>query len=212
MTDKDGNEINDPTTKQRAFIEHYLTCWNATEAARRAGYSAKTAQEQGSRLLSNVIVEAAIDARITELKAGADEVLLRLADHARSTVEDFIDDAGEVNVAAARERRKLHLVKKLKQNVRYDKDGGRTVTTEIELHDAQAATVQLGRALGVFVDKVAPTDPSGQKEYGALTDEERAARALDLLERARARRDGRAAGGASSSTPTPGDGGPAPGA
>lgn len=203
MTDKDGNELQDPTTKQRAFIEHYLTCWNATEAARRAGYSERTAQEQGSRLLSNVIVRTAIEARISELKAGADEVLLRLADHARGTVEDFIDDDGEINIGAARERRKLHLIKRLKQTARTDKDGQRFVMLELELHDAQAATVQLGRALGVFVDKVAPTDPSGQKEYGALTDEERAARALALLDAARARRDGQATGSA------PGDGPPA---
>ncbi|WP_425647911.1 terminase small subunit [Agrobacterium leguminum] len=35
---------------------------NATQAAIRAGYSAATAQEQGSRLLSNVMVKSAIDA------------------------------------------------------------------------------------------------------------------------------------------------------
>ena len=201
MTDKDGNELQDPTTKQRAFIEHYLTCWNATEAARRAGYSERTAQEQGSRLLSNVIVRTAIEARISELRAGADEVLLRLADHARGTIEDFIDDDGEINIGAARERRKLHLVKKIKQTARTDKDGQRFVTLELELHDAQAATVQLVRALGVFVDKVAPTDPSGQKEYGALTDEERAARVAAILDAARARRDGQPADDASGDGP-----------
>jgi len=190
-------EPNKLTTKQCVFVEEYLTCWNAAEAARRAGYSERTAQEQGSRLLSNVIIRAAVESRVSELKARADEVLLRLADHSRASAEDFIDDAGEVSLEAARKRRKLHLVKKLRQSTRYDKDGGRTVTTEIELHDAQAATVQLGRALGVFVDKVAPTDPSGQKEYGALTDDERAARALALLEQARARRDGQASGDAS---------------
>ena len=26
------------TPKQRAFVEHYLESWNATKAARRAGY------------------------------------------------------------------------------------------------------------------------------------------------------------------------------
>lgn len=194
MTDKDGNEIPDPTSKQRAFIEFYLVCWNATESARRAGYSERTANEQGARLLANASVRAAIEARIGELKATADEVLLRLADHARGTVEDFIDDAGEVDINAARERRKLHLVKKLKQTTRFDKDGGRTVTIEAELYDAQAATVQLGRALGLFVDKTALTDPTGKKEYSALTDEERADRALALLDAARARRDGQAPG------------------
>ena len=53
------------------------------------------------------------------------------------------------------------LVKKLKQTTRYDKDGGRSVTVEIELHDAQAATVQLGRALGLFVDRQEGTGKDG---------------------------------------------------
>lgn len=190
MTDKDGNDIPDPTSKQRAFIENYLICWNATEAARRAGYSERTANEQGSRLLANVSVRAAIEARVSELKASADEVLLRLADHSRGTVDDFVDDDGEISLSLAREHRKMHLVKKLKQTTRTDSAGVRTVTIEIDLHDAQAATVQLGRALGVFVDKIAPTDPSGTKEYAGLTDAERADRLAVILERARARRDG----------------------
>ncbi len=48
------------TAKQQRFIKEYLIDLNATQAAIRAGYSAKTAQEQGSRLLSNVMVSSAI--------------------------------------------------------------------------------------------------------------------------------------------------------
>ena len=48
------------TAKQQRFIKEYLLDLNATQAAIRAGYSKKTAQEQGSRLLSNVMVSSAI--------------------------------------------------------------------------------------------------------------------------------------------------------
>lgn len=49
------------TDKQRSFIEHYCSNgFNATQAAISAGYSEKTAQEQGSRLLTNVMVSEAI--------------------------------------------------------------------------------------------------------------------------------------------------------
>ena len=49
------------TDKQRSFIEHYCSNgFNATQAAISAGYSEKTAQEQSSRLLSNVIISDAI--------------------------------------------------------------------------------------------------------------------------------------------------------
>lgn len=44
------------SAKQEQFCREYLLDLNATQAAIRAGYSPKTAQEQASRLLSNVIV------------------------------------------------------------------------------------------------------------------------------------------------------------
>ena len=44
------------TTKQKLFVSEYLVDRNAKQAAIRAGYSAKTAEVQGSRLLSNVKV------------------------------------------------------------------------------------------------------------------------------------------------------------
>ena len=44
------------TAKQQRFCEEYLIDLNATQAAVRAGYSAKTANEQGSRLLTNVVL------------------------------------------------------------------------------------------------------------------------------------------------------------
>ena len=50
------------TPKQERFVAEYLIDLNATQAAIRAGYSAKTAQEQSSRLLSNVIVQRAVEA------------------------------------------------------------------------------------------------------------------------------------------------------
>lgn len=43
--------------KQRAFCLHYSQSFNATEAAIMAGYSPKTARQQGSRLLTNVDVQ-----------------------------------------------------------------------------------------------------------------------------------------------------------
>lgn len=177
------------TDRQRAFVEHYCQCWSATEAAKRAGYSEKTAQEQGSRLLSKVMVQKAITVRVAELKMTTDEVLLRLAQHARGSMEDLLDGEDELSLAEARKRGRLHLVKKLKHTRRTDKDGGESHSVEAELYDAQAALVQLGRAHGLFVDKVAPTDPTGTKEYASgLTDEERQRRVAELLDAARARR------------------------
>lgn len=52
------------TNKQQAFVREYQLDCNATQAAIRAGYSALTAQEQGSRLLSNVMVQQALASSI----------------------------------------------------------------------------------------------------------------------------------------------------
>lgn len=53
--------------KQRRFAEHYAANPNATEAARVAGYSDRTARSQGQRLLTN----ADIQEYIKELQAEA---------------------------------------------------------------------------------------------------------------------------------------------
>lgn len=78
-----------PTTKQQRFIDEYLIDFNATQAAIRAGYSQDTAKQQGSRLLTNVDVRAAIDTAIRERSSRAllsqDAVLCGLLEEARHT-------------------------------------------------------------------------------------------------------------------------------
>lgn len=67
------------TPKQQRFCDEYLVDLNATQAAIRAGYSAKTANEQAARLLAKVSIKEFIDARMaektSELIASQDEVL-----------------------------------------------------------------------------------------------------------------------------------------
>lgn len=55
------------TDKQRRFCEEYLIDINATQAAIRAGYSPKTAEQTASRLLRNVKVQEYIAKRQKEL-------------------------------------------------------------------------------------------------------------------------------------------------
>jgi hypothetical protein len=52
----------DLTEKQQRFVEYYLIDLNATQAAIRAGYSAKSAGQQGSAMLKNPKVAEAIAA------------------------------------------------------------------------------------------------------------------------------------------------------
>ena len=55
------------TDKQKRFCEDYLIDLNATQAAIRAGYSPKTAEQTASRLLRNVKVQEYIAKRQKEL-------------------------------------------------------------------------------------------------------------------------------------------------
>ena len=48
--------------KQKTFVDEYLLDLNATRAAIRAGYSPRTAEQQGYRLLRNVQVAKAVKA------------------------------------------------------------------------------------------------------------------------------------------------------
>ncbi len=48
------------TPKQQRFVDEYMIDCNGTQAAIRAGYSPKTADQQASRLLTKVKVAAAI--------------------------------------------------------------------------------------------------------------------------------------------------------
>lgn len=71
------------TPKQKAFVSEYLIDKNATQAAIRAGYSPKTANEQGARLLANVSIAKAIkkarNKREERTEITQDRVLLEYA-------------------------------------------------------------------------------------------------------------------------------------
>ena len=67
------------TPKQKAFADYYIECGNASEAARRAGYSPKTAEKIGSENLQKPEISAYIQERMAQQDASrvasADEVL-----------------------------------------------------------------------------------------------------------------------------------------
>lgn len=69
MTQKDRLRRSGLTDKQVMFVRQYLVDQNATQAAIRSGYSAKTAASQGERLLRNAEVRAAVEVGLADLAA-----------------------------------------------------------------------------------------------------------------------------------------------
>lgn len=53
--------------RQRKFVDEYIISGNATQSAINAGYSEKTARQQGQRLLSNVDIAKVIAERTERL-------------------------------------------------------------------------------------------------------------------------------------------------
>lgn len=148
------------TCKQRLFVSYYLgeSNGNATDAARRAGFAHPNVQS--ARLLVNVSIRVAIDARLDEAAIPAKEVLARLSDMAAADMGDFVsvDKAGgfALDLKRAKLQGRLHLVKKL-SHTKYG--------VAIELHDAQAALEKLGRHRGLFLDR-------HEIQFAKLSDEE----------------------------------------
>jgi len=100
MEIKEENELKALTPQQERFCHEYLKDRNGTQAAIRARYSRHTAQEQASRLLSNVMIKARVNeliaAQINRLKLSADLVIKELLKHATIDIADAYDENGEL--------------------------------------------------------------------------------------------------------------------
>lgn len=88
------------TPKQALFVKEYLVDLNATQAAIRAGYSEKTAEQQGFQLLkktsvASTLAEAQAE-RSKRVEIDADWVLRRLADEADADIADLYADDGSL--------------------------------------------------------------------------------------------------------------------
>lgn len=173
------------TNKRRIFIEEYLNCWNGAEAARRAGYAYP--RRQACRLLTNDDIRAAINDRLADKSMSADEVLVRLADMAKSDIADFVlfreDGTWTIDWRAA--EGKTHVIKRLRET----KDG-----LILELYDAQAALEKIGRAHGIFRSVHEHTGKEGGpiEHEIKMSDAERIEEIARILDGARARQDSEA--------------------
>lgn len=143
------------TDRQKAFIDHYLICKNATEAAKLAGYSGKRTvlAVTGHDNLRNPNIRKAIDARMAELTMTANEVLYRLSEHAAVTIEHFVDADGKPDFKKAKRNGVLHLVKEIEHTTTILENGATEEKVKLKLHDAQAALVHLGKYHKLFVER-----------------------------------------------------------
>jgi len=88
------------TPKQARFVDEYQIDLNATQAAIRAGYSAKTAEQQGPRLLGNVGVAAALHAAQIEVSLRTEVTVDDVVAGLLAEAQDKTDGTAGSRVAA----------------------------------------------------------------------------------------------------------------
>ena len=141
------------TDKQKRFCDEYLIDLNATQAAIRAGYSEKTAQEQSSRLLSNVMVQKYMQEKMKEkdkeLIADSEEVLRYLtAVMRRELKESVVVTLKTERTFFAPDSKGVMRKETIKEEV------PEIVEIPAKLSDANKAAELLGKAHCLFTDKV----------------------------------------------------------
>ena len=122
------------TPKQERFVEEYLVDLNATQAAIRAGYSPKTANEQASAMLAKPSIQEAVQAQ----RAKVSERTMR-------TVYDVMADIGRVRDNA--------------MQIMTDPDTGGQVM--LSHKDALKALELEGKHLGAFTERIEHSGPGG---------------------------------------------------
>jgi phage terminase small subunit len=154
------------TPRQRLFVHEYLIDLNATQAARRARY--KKPHVQGSRLLANISVAAAIAKAMKkrEEKTGITQtrVLEELAIIGFSDLKNHLEineDTGAIRAKSFEEMpgnssRALEMIREDRM-IREDSKGEDSIINEkvtFKLHSKIPALELLGKHLGMFKEPI----------------------------------------------------------
>ncbi|MEW6125017.1 MAG: terminase small subunit [Pseudomonadota bacterium] len=147
------------TPRQEQFVREYLIDLNATQAAIRAGYSAKTARQIGERLLTYVDVAEAIRVAMAErsrrTQITGDRVLEELAKIAFFDIREAFSANGTLKPLDEMTPTARAVIANLDVSDVHDRDGnivGRL--SKVRLADKVAVLTLLMRHLGMLNDKI----------------------------------------------------------
>ncbi len=136
------------TPKQQLFADEWLIDLNSTRAATRAGYSAKTANEQGARLLANVSVQEYIAER---MKARQERTEID-QDYVLTTIKDTVDRCRQAKPVTDRKGDQL-LVE--------TENGALAPAFTFDANNVLRGCELLGKHLGMFGSKLELTGKEG---------------------------------------------------
>lgn len=173
------------TARQRRFVEEYLVDLNATRAAIRSGYAESGARTEGARLLANADITDAIAAaqeiRSKRVRITQDQVLRELAKigfadirkvmrwtGTASQTEVIEELEGQPHGGALKRSRAVSTIELLGSD-EIDDDTAAAISEvsdtangiRIKFHDKKGALVDIGKHLGMFVDRHEYSGPDG---------------------------------------------------
>lgn len=160
--------------RQARFVEEYLIDLNATQAAIRSGYSARSAEVQGSRLLSNANVADAVARAKAERSARIgltqDRVVEELVAIGFARMPEYVEWGTGAQMVLKRsdslDDRQAAAVAQVTESEKFVKtigEGEQLMSRErsIKLHDKVSTLKLLGQHIGMFPDRHEISGPGG---------------------------------------------------
>ena len=143
--------------RQKAFCCEYVIDWNATQAAIRAGYSAKTANRIGSLLLTKIDISSEVK-RLTDELLGTHKahleykVLSELQAIAFTKITDAVKVSNGSVVVTDTDDMPENAKRALEEiSETTSKDGG---SIKVKMHSKPKALELLGKYVGMWEDKL----------------------------------------------------------
>lgn len=156
----EGEQVKNLTAKEKTWADAYLVTLSKAGAARIAKYKgdSKTLAHVGWENYRKEHIQAYMKGKLDQMAMPANEVLARLGAMASSNISDFASirtskDLEECEAGA--------VIKKFKHDIITDQLGRQHEKIELELYDALPALVHIGKAHGLFTDRIEHTGPDG---------------------------------------------------
>ena len=122
--------------RQQQFVDYYVQSLNATESAKRAGYSAKTAYSIGQSNLKNVDIRNAINARLKQLESDRIAETKEILEYLTSVMRGEYEEEIVVNIGKGKGFTQAEKIK-----------------TEVTAKDRLKAAEMLAKVNGMFITK-----------------------------------------------------------
>lgn len=145
------------TDQQMKFCNEYMKDFNGTQAAIRAGYSKKTANEQAPRLLANISVQKYLETLKQKAADKNEELTERIKNEliklGFSNIQDFIEEDNEIKDLTTIPANHAACVESIKKTVTEFGDGknqGTKTSIQFKLHSKLDALEKLARMVGLY--------------------------------------------------------------